>query len=84
LIFSYEFSGGGLPAGAIFLIILVALAVIYLAVFAVYNRFRHQRSGVDLIAHRTFWVAVPVYAKDGVRFLFYKVTGKGAPTYQSV
>ena len=75
---------GGVPAGAIFIIILVALAVIYLIVFAIYNRFRHQRSGADLIAHRTFWVAVPVYAKDGVRYIFRRATGKGGLEYGKV
>jgi hypothetical protein len=72
-----------LPAGAVFIIILLVLAVIYLAVFAIYYRFRHQRTGVDLIAHRTFWVALPMYAKGGVTHIFRTVTGKGGQ-YQSV
>jgi len=75
--------GSGFPFGAIFLIALVALAVIYFTVFALYNRFRLQASGRDLIAHRTFWVGVPVYAKDGVVYLFRRATGKGGE-YRSV
>ncbi len=77
-------SGGVITGGAVFIIILVTVVVIYLVVFAVFNGVRHQRRGVDLIAHRTFWVAVPVYAKDGFRYLFYRVTGKGGGAYQSV
>ena len=52
--------------------------------FAVFYRVRHQRRGLDLIAHRTFWVALPVYARDGVVYLFRRVTGKGDASYQSV
>jgi len=76
--------GGSFPIGAIFLIIIVALALVYFTIFALYNRFRLQQSGRDLIAHRTFWTGVPVYAKDGVVYLFRRVTGKGGLEYRSV
>jgi hypothetical protein len=76
--------GGSFPIGAIFIIALVALAVVYFTVFALYYRFRLHQSGRDLIAHRTFWVGVPVYAKDGVVYLFRRVTGKGGLEYRSV
>ncbi len=56
----------------------------YFIGFAAFYRFRHQRSGVDLIAHRTFWVALPVYAKGGVTYIFRRVTGKGGGEYQAV
>lgn len=76
--------GGSFPIGAIFLIIIVALAVVYFTVFALYSRFLRHQSGRDLIAHRTFWVGVPVYAKDGVVYLFRRATGKGGLDYGSV
>jgi hypothetical protein len=76
--------GGGVPVGTVILIIIVAVAFIYFVVFALYNRFRLQQTGLDIIPHRTFWVAVPVYAKDGVVFLFRKATGKGGLEYRSV
>jgi hypothetical protein len=57
---------------------------VYFIGFAAFYRFRHQRSGVDLIAHRTFWVALPVYAKGGVTYIFRRVTGKGGGEYQAV
>lgn len=81
-------SGGGggstIGAGSVFIIILVVLAVVYLVGFAAYYGIRHQKRGVDLIAHRTFWIALPVYARDGVLYLFHRVTGKGSGAYQSV
>ena len=79
-------SGGGssIGGGTIFIIFLVVLAVVYLVGFAAYYGVRHQKRGVDLIAHRTFWIALPVYARDGVLYLFHRVTGKGSGAYQSV
>ena len=61
--------GGSFPIGAIFIIALLAIAVIYFTVFALYSRFRLQQSGRDLIAHRTFWAGLPGQAKDGVMFI---------------
>ncbi len=75
---------GGIPGGAIFIIILLVLAVVYFAGFAIYYRFLQHRTGVDVIAHRTFWVSLPVYARDGVIYIFRRVTGKGGLEYQKV
>ncbi|UJR08149.1 hypothetical protein I4U23_012425 [Adineta vaga] len=75
--------GGGLGGGGAFIIILLVLAFVYFVGFALYARFRLERSGVELIPHRTFWVALPGYAKDGVVYLYSRVTNK-TTTYQSV
>lgn len=77
-------AGGAVSGGTVFIIILLVLAVVYFIGFAAYYRFRLQRSGVDLIAHRTFWVALPSYVKDGATYTFRRATGKPAGSYQSV
>ena len=75
--------GGGLGGGAAFIIILLVLAFVYFVGFALYYRFRLQRTGTELIPHRTFWVALPGYAKNGAVYVYHRVSKKG-DTYQSV
>ncbi|CAF3675806.1 unnamed protein product [Rotaria sp. Silwood1] len=82
-------SGGGggksgLSGGAVFIIIICVLLVTYFVGFAAYYRFRLERAGVELIAHRTFWVGLPGYAKDGVVHVYRRVLNKGDTPYQSV
>jgi hypothetical protein len=43
-----------------------------------------EKSGADLVAHRTFWAALPGYAKDGAVHVYRRVAGKGDTPYQSV
>ncbi len=76
-------SGSGISGGLVFIIILIAFAFLYLTVFIILNRVRHQRTGLDLIPHRTFWVAVPGSAKDGVKYLYLRARGKPGLEYQS-
>ena len=77
-------SGSGIPGGAIFIIILLILALVYFLGFAIYNKVHHHRTGVDIIAHRTFWISLPVYARDGVTYIFRRSTGKGGLEYQKI
>ena len=76
--------GGGTSGGTVIIIIFLVVAVVYFVGFAAYYRFRLQRSGIDLIAHRTFWVALPSYVRDGTTYTFRRMTGKPAGSYQSV
>jgi hypothetical protein len=76
--------GTGIGGGAVFIIILLVVAFVYFVGFAAYFRFRHQRTGKELIANRTFWVALPTYAKYGVIYVYRRATGKGDTPYQSV
>ncbi|CAF3522807.1 unnamed protein product [Rotaria socialis] len=75
---------GGITGGAVFIILLVVLFVVYFIGFAAYYRFRLERTGVELIAHRTFWVGLPSYAKDGAVHIYRRVLNKGDTPYQSV
>ncbi|CAF0720230.1 unnamed protein product [Adineta steineri] len=77
-------SSDGLPGGAIFIIILLVLAVVYFAGFAVYNKVHHHRTGADIIPHRTFWVSLPTYAKGGVTYIISRATGKPVEKYESI
>jgi len=77
--------GTGIGGGAVFIIILLVLVFVYFAGFAAFYRFRMERSGVELIAHRTFWGALPGYAKDGAVHVYRRIASKGGGnTYQSV
>jgi hypothetical protein len=82
-------SGGGgggvgrVSGGLIFIIILSAVAVVYLIGFTLFNHFVRHQTGIEMVPHRTFWAAVPARAKDGVVFLFRKARGKGGLEYQS-
>ncbi|CAF1007924.1 unnamed protein product [Adineta ricciae] len=75
--------GGGIGGGAVFVLILFILVLVYFVGFALFARFRLQRTGVDLIANRTFWVALPGYAKDGAVYLYGRVANRST-NYQSV
>lgn len=76
--------GGGIGGGAVFVIILLVLVFVYLVGFALFYRLRQQKSGLDLIPHRTFWASLPGYAKDGGVYVYQRVTGKGNSNYSSV
>ncbi|CAF3188455.1 unnamed protein product [Rotaria socialis] len=73
----------GLSGGAVLLIIVVVLVFIYLITFMSFNKFKREATGLDILPHRSFWISLPGYSKDGVIFIFQKLTNKGA-TYQTV
>ncbi|CAF1588949.1 unnamed protein product [Rotaria sp. Silwood1] len=73
-----------LTTGTILIIILVAVVFLYLITFISYNRFRLQRSGIDLIPHRKFWIVLPGYAKDGIIFVYHRAICSSRGVYQSV
>ncbi len=76
--------GGGIAGGVVFIIILIVPTFSYFVGFALFYRFHQQKSGVELIPHRTFWVALPGYARDGVVYVYRRVSSKGGTPYQSV
>ncbi|CAF1555366.1 unnamed protein product [Rotaria sordida] len=73
-----------LTTGAILIIIFVAVVFLYLITFISYNHFRLQRSGIDLIPHRKFWIVLPGYVKDGIIFVYHRVICSSRGAYQSV
>jgi len=74
--------GGGLSGGSIFLILLLVLAVVYLVAGVLFNKFKRQASGVELIPNVGFWTSLPGLVKDGVLFIVHKFTKRGS--YQQV
>ena len=77
-------SGGG-TGGIVFIVLLLALLAVYFVGFGVFYRYRQDKSGADLIAHRTFWGSLPGLAKDGVVFVFQGIRSKcGGGGYGSV
>jgi len=74
--------GHGIGGGGVFIILLIVLAFVYFVGFALFYRFHQQKSGAELIAHRTFWFALPGYARDGAVYAYRRVTNKGDTPYQ--
>ncbi|CAF0928293.1 unnamed protein product [Adineta steineri] len=72
-----------LGGGAVFILILVILAMIYLIGFMTFNKFQRHESGINILPHRQFWISLPGYALDGILFTLRKVTSKGT-TYTAV
>ncbi|CAF0991764.1 unnamed protein product [Adineta ricciae] len=66
----------GISGGLVFIIVLFALLCIYLIGFMVFNKFKRQATGLDMLPHRTFWISLPGYALAGTRFIFGKITNK--------
>jgi hypothetical protein len=75
-------SGGGLSGGSIFLIILLVGGVVYLVAGILFNKFKRQATGVELIPNVGFWTSLPGLTKDGVMFIVHKITRRG--NYQPV
>jgi hypothetical protein len=76
--------GGSSVGGTVFVVLLLVLIFVYFVGFAVYYRIRQQKTGVDLIAHRTFWGGLPGYAKDGAVYVYRRIANKGGDPYSSV
>jgi hypothetical protein len=74
--------GGGLSGGSIFLILLLVLAVVYLVAGILFNKFKRQATGVELIPNVGFWTSLPGLVKDGALFIVHKITRRGQ--YQPV
>jgi hypothetical protein len=47
-----------------------------------FNKFKRQASGIEILPHRGFWMSLGGHSRDGVKFVYQKVTGKSG--YNSV
>ncbi|CAF1110450.1 unnamed protein product [Didymodactylos carnosus] len=74
----------GLSGGAVVIIITICLLFVYIVGTISYNKFHLKQTGVELIPHRTFWIALPGYAKDGVVHSYKTIRGGKGTGYQSV
>jgi len=68
---------GGLSPGSIMLIIIASLLVIYLVAGILFNKFKRQLGGIEMIPNVEFWISIPGLVKDGVMFLINKITKRG-------
>jgi 1,2-dihydroxy-3-keto-5-methylthiopentene dioxygenase len=73
-------AGGGLSGGSILLIILLVVAVVYLVAGVLFNKFKRQATGIELIPNVGFWTSLPGLVKDGVMFIVHKITKRGQYT----
>jgi len=60
--------GGGVSVGTILLILLLVGVIVYLVGFAAYNYKMRGARGLEIVPHRSFWMSLPEYVLDGMRF----------------
>merc|ERR1711916_123152 len=70
----------GLSIGSILLICALCLTVTYCAAGMAFNFQVKGQRGIDIIPQRSFWISVPGLIKDGVLFVYSKITGKDSYT----
>jgi len=68
---------GGLSGGSIFLILLLCLAVVYIVVGVLFNKFKKQATGIELIPNVEFWTSIPGLVRDGFMLIINKIRGRG-------
>merc|ERR1712216_696753 len=59
---------GGVGKGWVFVILMIAVSMVYLAGGIAYKRYKFGMSGAEAIPHVDFWRDVPKYMKDGIVF----------------
>lgn len=71
--------------GAIFIIVLVAIVIVYRVDGLSWKQFKQGHHGLETIPHREFWVTVPALIVAGCRFSLSKVVCRTSNSdYQSV
>lgn len=58
----------GLSGGAVFIIILFVVIVVYLAGGILYNRYKQERQGLEVLPHLNFWLQLGTLFKTGCHF----------------
>ncbi|KAI8393837.1 autophagy-related protein 27 [Radiomyces spectabilis] len=80
---------GGISWMAIFFMILIIMALTYMAAGAFYNYRTYNARGLDLLPHRDFWLDLPYLIKDLIShmmdsFSTHRRSGGGGGAYVSV
>lgn len=57
------------------------LVILYFVAGIAYNKFKLQKSGLDVVPQYTFWISIPGLVKDGVMFVVERFKRNN---YQSV
>jgi hypothetical protein len=60
---------------AFLLLLFCGLFAPYLAIGILWQKYKRDESGLDLIPNREFWRGLPELVKDGCRFSFNKAGG---------
>lgn len=72
-----------LSGGTIFLLVLFAVAVVYVGFGALYNWRVRGASGMELLPNAAFWREFASLVADGCRFTAARITGRTPPQTQS-
>ncbi len=84
--------GGNMPlghygVGGLLMTLMFAALVLYFIVGALINKFKFQKTGIEIIPQVNFWKDIPFLLKDGVMLIvdgIKKLTGKGNSNYTEV
>jgi len=69
-------NGKKLSGGSILLILLLVVAVVYITAGLLWNKFKAQKNGVELVPNLDFWTSLPGLVKDGIMFPINKIRGR--------
>ena len=68
---------GGLDTGSkLLLVAFCGLMLPYILVGGLFQKYKRQAAGKDLMPHREFWATVPGLFKDGVQFTLFMIRAK--------
>uniref|UniRef100_H2Z8L3 Cation-dependent mannose-6-phosphate receptor n=1 Tax=Ciona savignyi TaxID=51511 RepID=H2Z8L3_CIOSA len=76
-------SNHSLSGGSVLLIIFFVLLFVYLVGGILYNRYKNEKTGLDMIPNREFWSSLPGLIADGVKFIFSGCK-KSPTTYDNI
>lgn len=62
--------GSAISGGWIFIIILFSLVILYFVCGALWNRFKLDKRGIEIIPNHEFWLSLPGLVKDGHIYVF--------------
>lgn len=66
----------GMSAGWMFVAFLFFGSIIYIVLGVLYNRFRHNATGIEAFPNIEFWKDLPSLVRDGIMFTWGKVAQK--------
>jgi len=70
-------AGNQVSGGFIFLLVVLFCMIAYIVGGIIFNKFKRQAHGLELIPNVEFWTSLPGLIKDGVMFIVNSVRGRG-------
>jgi len=70
--------GGALSIGSGIMITIAVLLVVYLTGGILWNKFKQEKDGMELVPNVEFWSSLPGLVKEGFQFTIEKIRGVGS------